>query len=499
MAHLLRRQRATEFRFPPAALVPAADPQTRRRSALEDLRLLAVRAAAIVVIALLGAKPVARGSRLDVARREGASVALAIVLDDSLSMRAALDDGTPRFVRAARGAHEIVSGLVSGDAVGIVLAGSPVRVALSATTNIPAATTALQAVQPSDRATDLDGAIREARSLLEGLPHRDKRVVLLSDLADGSPPDAHPLLGDVDMALWFPLPELESHGADCAVLDATRAGSRVSVHVSCTSFETRHPSSSTAQVIAASPWPSRGRKLQLSADDQVLASVALGDDVRNEKIVLDVPRNAPDTMRARLTGRDAIAEDDTAPVIGTAPPLRIAIVVDAATTRIETGGPTPIEQAFVALDTEATIRPLPSVPDEADALNEYSALIIDDAPGFTPLSRRALARWVEHGGVALLTLGPRAASAPWARASNLCCQALCVGARARCKASTWTPLRCSSDNPRTDLSTWHHGVVPLLHSAPRAQARCSRDGWTAHPWSKREWSGVASFFSWACL
>jgi hypothetical protein len=52
------------------------------------------------------------------------------------------------------------------------------------------------------------------------------------------------------------------------------------------------------------------------------------------------------------------------------------------------------------------------VPEHEAELNAFAALIVDDAPGFTPEVRRSIAAWVERGGVALLTLGPRAAAAP---------------------------------------------------------------------------------------
>src|SRR3954471_16525561 len=94
MAHLLRRRQAEERPFPPARLVPPTPPAARRRSMLEDRALFAVRALAVLLLAVLGATPFVRCSRLSLARRSGASVALAFVIDDSLSMRAKLPNGT---------------------------------------------------------------------------------------------------------------------------------------------------------------------------------------------------------------------------------------------------------------------------------------------------------------------------------------------------------------------------------------------------------------------
>jgi hypothetical protein len=422
LAHLLRRRKAEERLFPPARLVPPTPPAARRRSMLEDRALFAVRALAVLTLALLGATPFVRCSRLALTRRSGASVALALVVDDSLSMRAKLPGGATRWARALASARELTSGLQTGDAVAIVLAGAPARVALGSTTNMAAVAEALDGLQPSDRATDLDGAVGLARGLVRGLAQRDKRVVVLSDLADGSPPDAPPLGGDGEIALWQPVPELLANGKDCAVTRADRSGARVWARVVCTASDDAPaaPAAPSASASAASaagsasapPGPSAGRKLEIRAGDKVIASVPLGPSVRVEEIAVELPPGAPEHLRAGLTGEDAIAEDDEAPVVAAGGALPMGVVVDAATTHVATGGPPPIEQAFTALELDAQVHPLPSVPEHAEELNPYAALIVDDVPGFTPEVRRAIAAWVERGGVLLLTLGPRAAAAP---------------------------------------------------------------------------------------
>jgi hypothetical protein len=446
-AHLLRRRKAEERPFPAAHLVPPTPPAARSKNLLEDRALFAVRALAVVGLAVLGATPFVHCSRLAVARKGGASVALAIVLDDSLSMRAPLDGGPARrgaqtrWERALAAARELTDGLNSGDEVAIVLGGAPARVALGSTTNMAAVSGVLEGLEPSDRATDLDGALRLAKGLLRGLPQLDKRLLLFSDLADGAP-DGPPLAGEDGIALWMPLPELTARGEDCAVTRADRTGARVWARVVCTSSGRprdaaasaspgageapgRAPSASASAAPPASagasagpagdsaePYLGAGRSLEIRAGDKVLRSVRLPVALRAETIAVDLPADAPGALRAVLTGEDAIAEDDSAPVVSAGGALPMAIVADAATTRVATGGPPPIEQAFAALSLDAQIRPLPSVPEHADELNAFAALVVDDAPGFTPEVRRSIAAWVERGGVALLTLGPRAAAAP---------------------------------------------------------------------------------------
>ena len=442
LAHMLRRRQAEERLFAAARLVPPTPPAARRRSLLEDRALLAVRALAVLGLAVLGATPFIHCSRLALTRRSGASVALAIVLDDSLSMRARLPgrDGATRWARALASARELTSGLSAGDEVAIVLAGAPSRVALGSTTNMAAVTEALEGLSPSDRATDLDGAVELAKGLLRGLAQRDKRVVVLSDLADGSALDAAPLRGDGEIALWLPVPEMAASGEDCAVTRADRAGNKVWARVVCTSSAVpRAPAagSDTAAAVASAPVPpvaptpgtSAGRSLEIRAGDKVIASVALGPAVQSEEIAVELPPAAPlgagaplgaapssapeaESLRAVLTGTDAIAEDDEAPVVAAGGALAVGVVVDATTTHVATGGAPPIEQALAALDLDAQVHPLPAVPEHADELNAVAALVLDDVPGFTPAVRRALAAWVERGGVLLLTLGPRAGAAP---------------------------------------------------------------------------------------
>ena len=94
VAHLLRRRRTEVRDFPSARLVPVATPLARSRSRLEDRALFGIRALVILALAVLGATPFVSCSRLDLGRRGGGSIALVLVIDDSMSMRAKLGRGT---------------------------------------------------------------------------------------------------------------------------------------------------------------------------------------------------------------------------------------------------------------------------------------------------------------------------------------------------------------------------------------------------------------------
>ncbi len=392
LAHRLRKLQAQDVPFPPAHLVVPSPEKARRRSRLEDRALLAIRALAVVGLAVLGATPFVRCSRLSLQRSGGASVAVVFVVDDSMSMRA-MDAGETRFERARRGARELLASMREGDAVAVVLAGAPARVALAATTDLRAARDAIATLIPADRSTDLDAAVSMARGLVGSLPQVDRRIVVLSDLADGHP-EGPPLTGSNDVPLWAALPELAHDGTDCAVLRADRRGAHVRVAVAC------GPGKSAA-----------GREVTIEDAQGNALGHALVTQSAGEVTVM-LPSDDAKPARAMLRGGDAIAADDVAPVVPEASRGAIAVVADATTEAVVTGGAPIVEQALSSLKIDADIRPLPAMPDRVEDLEGALGVVLDDPSGLTPEQRHALAAYLDRGGVALLALGPRAAAAP---------------------------------------------------------------------------------------
>jgi hypothetical protein len=141
--------------------------------------------------------------------------------------------------------------------------------------------------------------------------------------------------------------------------------------------------------------------LEILAGKRVVATTKLSGRTRLEDVRIELPAHTEAALEARLAGSDALAEDDSAPVVESGGALAVATVIDAAASRVETGGPPPVEQAFASLELDASLRPLASIPENAADLAPYAALIVDDPPGFTPEVRRSLGAWVERGGVVL--------------------------------------------------------------------------------------------------
>lgn len=383
LAHLLRRGRAREQPFPPAALVPEARATTRERSRLEDRGLLLLRALSILALAVMGAGPLVQCSRVALGRTGGASVAFAIVVDDSASMRTRVDGQKSRFQRALEGAQQLLASAREGDAVALVAAGKPARLSLAAGTDLQAAGRAIAELRPTDRATDLAAAIGLARAALSSLPHQDKRIVLFSDLAGELPPEP-------GRDVWAPLPELAKSSDNCGVLSAARSGRRVTASVAC--------SSETA---------ARGRSLRLSSKSADAKSEARLVVQRGEQS-LTLEAKDEGALSVELTGGDQNPDDDRAEVAPESRGLGVAVHADNSGAGVVTGGPPLLEQALHALSFGAPVRPLPELPRDSRELSDVAALFIDDPTGLTPETRGALDGWLEGGAVAALFLGQHA-------------------------------------------------------------------------------------------
>lgn len=399
LAHLLRRGRTPERVFPPAALVSRLEAHSKERTRLEDRGLLSLRMAMVVALALLGATPLVQCSRLSVDRPHGASVALALVLDDSHSMRAREPGGESRWERAREGARQLLRSVRDGDSVAIVLAGKPARLVLSATTDLNAARAALEELRQTDRSSDLDNAIKLARAALENLQQPDKKLVVLSDLAGSAL---------TDPALVAPLgDELRRPVDDCGLIGARRQADRLSVTLACSRAATTPRG---LQVLGAVPPE------EILSDPSAMARVTYEPRPGIQTLSFGLTPGAGEFVLT-LTPGDAIVANDRVTVSTAGAQLDVAVVTDPGSASVITGGPTVIEQAIRAVRPDVIARPLGALPDDPRELAPFAALISNDPPGFDPESRGALSVWIERGGVALGLLGP--ASSALALSSTL--------------------------------------------------------------------------------
>jgi len=116
--HMISRQRAKEVPFSTLRFLKISVEKTRRRRRIQDVFLMLLRMAVLVLIAFGLAKPTL--TSLASLLGSGAQVAVAIVLDNSASM-GVVDHGQPRFDVALAAAEQILDQLGEGDRVAIFL------------------------------------------------------------------------------------------------------------------------------------------------------------------------------------------------------------------------------------------------------------------------------------------------------------------------------------------------------------------------------------------
>jgi len=389
VAHALRRGKAPPLTFPAARFVPARASNAKQRHRVEDKLLLACRMLILLCIALLAATPFAKCSRLTLARTNGASLSAALIIDDSASMRARLQSDRTKLETAVLAGRELLKTAQPGDSFSIVLAGSPARIHLPPTSELTSVREALDAIHPTDRETDLSGALSLARSMQSEAVQKERPLLLLSDL---SIPEENQL----DMnGVVLPKDELRTPFKNCALTSATFGSDSVQVDVACTDAESLE-----------------GRTVALEdAEGKVIGpKVPAKDGSVRVPWAKDKPPVAVESLRARLSPAedstlDQIAEDDECIVLRTASTLSILLRADQEKAGLKTGTGTVLQAGVEALERGIRVEPLSLLPDQIEDLNPYSALIVDDPSGFTPEVRDALSEWVKAGGVALLLLG----------------------------------------------------------------------------------------------
>ena len=185
VAHLLRRQKLPKQTLPTIAFLHRIQATRAARLRVVDMLLLMIRALLVLALVLVAAAPyrVAQSSLFDQQH------ALAIVLDDSLSM-AAIHEGETLIERAADLATDQVRQLPEGSEVSVVLSGKPPRVWVRRRTELAIAQSVLDEIDPrSTRGDALCDAVRTAVELLLESELPDRRLLVLSDFTPGTRAD----------------------------------------------------------------------------------------------------------------------------------------------------------------------------------------------------------------------------------------------------------------------------------------------------------------------
>jgi hypothetical protein len=184
LIHLWQRQRYRREPWAAMHFLYRAHRRSRGRLRLEQWLLLALRVAVLALFGLAVARPVLSigiqkaAASAGAAQRSGVRV---LVLDDSGSMRARHEDGRSAFEIAREAAIDLLDGFGPADGVSVILAGTLAEALIeSPSFDHPTVRQHLTEVEPSDRTTDLAGALTMARRIALAAS-RPCTVYVLSD------------------------------------------------------------------------------------------------------------------------------------------------------------------------------------------------------------------------------------------------------------------------------------------------------------------------------
>lgn len=181
--HLIHHQKARQVPFPTLRFLRVSVEKTRRRKRVQDLLLMLIRAAALVLIALGLARPTI--THLHSLMGVGSS-AVVIVLDNSASM-GAIDQEQSRLELAVGAASQILDELGDGDGVALLVTGGPPFPELG---RLDSTQEKVRQVLPQCRVSytraDLGAKVRQARKLLVESDAPNKQVYVLTDMQQRS-------------------------------------------------------------------------------------------------------------------------------------------------------------------------------------------------------------------------------------------------------------------------------------------------------------------------
>jgi hypothetical protein len=223
--HLIRRSPRGEVPFSSLMFLSPTPPRLTRRSRLDHLLLLALRAAALCLLAMAFARPFLRqAARLDFGEVERRRIA--VLIDTSASMRRG-----DVWAQAAALARNVIAdcrpddqlAVFSFDAAARLLLGFRESMTLDPARRQAVALGQLEKLGPSWGGTNLGQALVDAVAATEDVADTSektgrmpRRIVLVSDLAEGSRLDA---LGDFEWPsdLALELKTVSSHGSNAGL------------------------------------------------------------------------------------------------------------------------------------------------------------------------------------------------------------------------------------------------------------------------------------------
>ena len=289
LLHLWNRRKFRERRWAAMRFLVEAIRKNQRRIRIEQWLLLAIRCLLVIFVVLAMAKPFLEGLGNVIPGRRTHRV---LVLDSSLSMGRSVADaggGSSRFEQAKTVAERLAGDSRRGDAVSLVLMGSPPRVVIGdPSPNLAEVQKEIEELTLTHGATDLEASFEAIDRVLDASPIAQKEVIFLTDLQATSwrsrPGEGE---GGGDEGLKQIIERLEARGPRSVVIDLGREGeeNRAIVNLEVLSPVVTPSRTVLVRATVRNFGPSRadGVRVRLTTDGRVgpeqLVDLPVGEDV----------------------------------------------------------------------------------------------------------------------------------------------------------------------------------------------------------------------------
>lgn len=389
--HLLKRHRSDPRLFPSLMLFEKREQSSVKHRRLEHLLLFALRAAMIVLLALLFANPFIRRA-IPASQQKHLTV---IAVDNSFSMRAG-----DRLQRAKDQAQSVLSSLKQGDQVQVVTLGSQIQTLTQPTTDLAEARAAITSIQPTDSRATFGELARYSRTLAESLK-TPIELHLISDLQKSAMPP-----GFADLRL--------DSGTDLVVHQIGEPAPNWTVESVTAPRRVYDPKKVHIQAIVAGfGAPASKRTVTLALNGKTLQSktvdVAENGRAQVEFLGLDAPYGFS-RGEVRVDSADTFPADDRYLLaVERADPKKILFVDDGRRPRAELYYKAALDASPDSAFTMDTVR-----PDQAAGvkLSNYALVVLSDVGALPGGLEDSLKTYVTGGGALLIALGPASAATP---------------------------------------------------------------------------------------
>jgi hypothetical protein len=390
LVHLVRRTRAVKIQYPSLMFLRRIEQKTIRKRKLRNLLLLALRCAALLLLALAFARPYFTGpAPVSASASRPASV---ILVDGSYSTRYG-----DVFNRAKQAARDVINKAAANEQIALVLFSQGYEILMPLKSNSAEAIAILDQMQPGYGATDYLQAIQSAIALLKDADAGERRIHLISDFQDaGWNRSAPPIKVPPDIKL-LPIDVADSNASNLAVSDV-KADSVI--------YAQKYASKIVTRINNFSQEATRDAAVELKLNDLTVERRQLSLEAGASQAVEFTGFNVPEGSNAasvEISGDGFHLDNRFFFTIKRENQTKVLVIETAVRGRSESFF---LQQSLVAgennqhaltLKTPGTINPA--------ELEQFRVIIINDAAGISEALGRALKNFAEQGGGLIIAAG----------------------------------------------------------------------------------------------